>query len=121
VPAEEHLLAGGLDLRLVDTARGPRLAGGGDLDALAWVVNGALDHGSEELRRALEHGETYQARAELAGPPSETFDLDAARERWRERTGSELGDDVVVVGTTFTRSEALPRAVVLEILGRLGG
>jgi hypothetical protein len=63
----------------------------------------------------IERGEDVMEPPVFARRADAPFE--AARTRWRERTGQDVGDDAVVVSTSFlTQAVVLPRRALLEIL-----
>jgi hypothetical protein len=89
------------------------------LEALAWIINPAVTGRLPQLADTLARGEDVSMDQRFAvRPPSEDV-LPEDRVRWHELTGEELGEDVYMVGTTFTREVVLPRKTLQEILQAL--
>ena len=113
----------GLNIVLEQTPSGPILSTKDRwLEPLAWVVNSAAAGGSAAgLADALERGDdlSVQGLFAMRPEPGDPF-VEEAKARWREWTGNDAGDDIYVVGTTFTDHEvAIPRLALIEILTKL--
>lgn len=113
----------GLNLLLEQTPAGPILSTKDRwLEPLAWVVNSAVTDGKAAgLAHALERGGdlSVQGLYAMRPEPGDPF-LEEAKVRWREWTGNDAGDDIYVVGTTFTEHQiAIPRLALMEILTKL--
>jgi hypothetical protein len=108
----DTLTAGGLTLPLVQGPFGPSISPMTDeAKPLSWAV-GEIPG----LARALERGEEAATGQCRVRRPGEDEDLTEARRRWRELTGEELGEDVVIVDASLIRRRlALPRAALLGI------
>ena len=113
----------GLSIPLEQTPSGPIMSVEDQrLAPLAWVVNSALTEGSARgLADALERGSDLIVQGLYATRPEPDDPLvDDARRNWRELSGSDAGEDVYVVGTTFCSNEfVIPRSALKEILTTL--
>ena len=109
-----------LSLPLRWTPMGPLLSTEDEsLEALAWIINPAVTGRLPQLADTLARGEDVSMDQRFAvRPPSEDV-LPSDRVRWHELTGEELGEDVYMVGTTFTREVVLPRKTLQDILQAL--
>jgi hypothetical protein len=113
----------GLNILLEQTPAGPILSTKDRwLESLAWVVNSAAAGGSAAgLADALERGDdlSVQGLYAMRPEPDDPF-VEEAKARWREWTGNDAGDDVYIVGTTFTEHQiVIPRLALIEILTKL--
>jgi hypothetical protein len=106
-----------LSLPLRWTPMGPLLSTEDEsLEALAWIINPAVTDRLPQLAEKLASREEVSMDQRLAVPLA-LDDLEAKDHlRWRELTGSELGEDVYMVGTTFTQEVVLPRQTLLLFL-----
>ncbi|MCG8419054.1 MAG: hypothetical protein MJE77_14050 [Proteobacteria bacterium] len=114
----------GLRMLLEKTPTGPILSLADQwLEPLSWVVNSAVTGGiAAGLADALERGDDlfteglYAARPE---PDDEAF-IEDGKKRWREWTGQDAGEDIYVVGTTFSdNAVVIPRLALMEIVTKL--
>lgn len=109
-----------LSLPLQDTPTGPVLSISKTfLDPIAWIVNTALGDDIEQFVDDLTRGvnifiKTFSA-IHLA--PNDIVPEDQAQ--WRKLTGEELGEDVYMVGSSFTHEVILPRQTLLLIVQTL--
>jgi hypothetical protein len=121
--AEQTLKAAGVELPLADTPAGPLIAprAAGELEPLAWVINGAFGGTWDDLAELLRMGEDARSGGPYAYRPTELDDdVDAAAARWRELSGSDPGDDVLIVGPGWATGRLLvPRAALIELIERL--
>jgi hypothetical protein len=110
----DTLIAGGLTLPLTDPDApfGPSIAPSSPEAAiLSWAVGQLPD-----LAERLERGEEVSDQAARVRRPASGEELSAHVARWRELTGQDLGDDVMIVDARVTRrSLALPRLALLAI------
>jgi hypothetical protein len=114
------IVVGGLSVPLEATDSGPAVSARDPrLAPLAWVVNSALA-GRLPLAEAIERGESTRWRGQYASrrePGEHRVRLERA---WRGLTGTDPGEDVYVLGTSFLSDELLvPRGVLAELLRRL--
>lgn len=111
----------GLALPLKPTEAGPLLAS----DQLFWeplahVVNAAVTGALPQLAERLEYGQDAIVQGLFAARPQPGEDLAEPRAHWKQWTGTDAGDDVYVVGTTFTPHEVvIPRRALQQILEEL--
>ncbi len=115
------LTAHGLTLALRDTPFGPLVAPQtGELRPLELILNQAATGDFPELADALARGTEAGTPYYLIRRPDPRDDVAAARERWRERTGGELGDDAYVLAVDFyDERPMIPRAVLRDLLDEL--
>lgn len=111
----------GLSLVLQPTPHGPLLSTkDGEWEPLTWVINAALTGNFPQLADALERGADAVVQGLYAVRPNPLDSTAEAKARWKAATGSDVGDDFYVVGTTFIRDEVvIPRKVLQELLSVL--
>ncbi|MBX7196266.1 MAG: hypothetical protein K1X94_29690 [Sandaracinaceae bacterium] len=116
-----QLRAAGLTLPLVRPPTGVLLdSRAGRLDPLVWLVNGGVTGALPGLRDALRDGGTVHDALLSMYPAGPGFDRERAREVWRELSGQELGDDVILIAFDLADELlAVPRAAALELLDAL--
>lgn len=110
----------GLSILLEQTPAGPIMSVEDQrLEPLAWVVNSAIAGGAAAgLADALARGDDLIVQGLYAARPEPDDPLvDEGRQDWLELTGSEAGEDIYTVGTTFCEHEfVIPRPALTEIL-----
>ncbi len=112
--------AGGLRLPLIHTADGPRIEPDGELSGLAEFVNGFLNGVFEgDVRALVRAGEGVGRGGVYARSLPDGLDPIEEGAPWHRLTGSELGDDAVMAGSSVTGAFVLPRSALLEILDRM--
>ncbi len=111
----------GLSLVLRSTPDGPLLSTkNGEWEPLAWVINAALTGNFPQLADALERGADAVVQGLYAVRPNPLDSMAEVKARWKAATGTDVGDDFYVVGTTFIRDEVvISRNVLQEILSTL--
>ena len=85
------------------------------LDPIAWLINSALGDDTEQFANDLAHGKEISIKAFSAVPLAVNEIVPEDRVRWHQLTGSELGEDVYMVSSTFTHEVILPRQTLLQI------
>jgi hypothetical protein len=115
------LTADGLRLPLRPTAEGPLLATVDTVwEPLGDALNAAVTGAIPDLAERLERGEDVVLQGMFIARPQPDDNLDRLSNPWRLWTGTEPGDDVYVVGTTFRQLEVVvPRQALRHILGEL--
>ncbi len=89
------------------------------LQPIEWIINSAVIGEIPQLTDHLARAEDAFTEGFFAvRPPSEDV-LPKDWARWRELTGEELGEDVYMVGTTFTHEVVMPRKTLLQIIQAL--
>ncbi|MGB0386097.1 MAG: hypothetical protein ACPGWR_14920 [Ardenticatenaceae bacterium] len=115
------LTVNNLSLPLKWTPMGPLLSTEDKfLEPIAWLVNPAVARQNSEFVDSLVRRDEVFIQTHFAVPlePEEIEPED--RVRWRQLTGSELGEDVYMVGTTFlTHGVILPSQTLLGIFQAL--
>jgi hypothetical protein len=112
--------AGGISLPLESTPEGVLATMTGDgRDSIAWALNAAVTEWLPDLRSALARGDEVVKDPIVLIRDVRPDDLAPLRERWREWTGDELGDDFYVVGSGFAPTVAVPRPVLIRLLDQL--
>jgi hypothetical protein len=106
--------ADGLRLATEPGPDGPRLSTDDPQTApLAAVLNAAATGALEGLDEALRRGEGAETPIERVRRPYPGDEFPAERERWRRLTGEDPGEDVYVVGTSYTPGVmVVPRAAL---------
>lgn len=114
------LTAGGLSLPLATAPDGPQVLGErGELEALTLALNSGVGGWMPELRAAVAAGEDAIRSPVAVTRPRPGIEYADARAIWRRHAGSDPGEDVYVVATTFSPAVVVPRDVLLELLDRL--
>ena len=109
-----------LSLPLMYTPTGPVLLIEDKLlDPIAWVINSALGSDISHFADSLARGDDVFIEQLYAVRPKPDEVLSEDQTRWRELTGSELGEDVYLLGTTFTHQLVVPRQTLQEIFQAL--
>lgn len=120
VSSEAVLNINNLSLSLMGTPFGPVLATKNkSLESIAWLVNSALGNNISHFTESLSRGEDIFLQHPLRAVRPLTSNLSEARAQWRELTGSELGEDVYMVGSRFTDQVVLPRQTLLDLVQTL--
>ena len=114
----DTLKIAGLDLKLIPSTTGPRLATEDPRVApLAWVVNAGLAGVLPDLASAVESGREVITQGLSAARPDPGEDLSEQKAGWRALTGTPAGEDLYILGATFSSERMLvPRQVLLDIL-----
>lgn len=85
------------------------------LQPIEWIINAAAIGQIPEFVEMLSQGEQASTEGFFAVPLA-LDDIEAKdHAQWHELTGEELGEDVYMVGTTFTSEVVLPRQTLLQI------
>lgn len=114
---EEFLEVAGVRIPLTDAFAGLQLDPARPFEALSWVVNAWIHGEFPGLLERLECGADAVAPAGQVTRPAQGDITEERVARWRDTTGTELGDDPVLVTSEMTtRSLLLPRHVVVELL-----
>jgi hypothetical protein len=117
------LHAAGIELPLAGTPAGPLIdaAASGELEPLAWVVNGGFGGVWSDLRERLGRGDDARSGGPYARKPTELDDdVEEAGERWRRLGGSPPEGDGLIVGVHWDEHRLLvPRAALLELIDAL--
>jgi hypothetical protein len=117
------LHAAGIELPLTGTPAGPLIdaAASGELEPLAWVVNGGFSGVWSNLREQLARGDDVRSGGPYARRPTELDDdVSEAGERWRRHGGSPPDGDGLLVGTSWEDKRLLvPRAALLDLIDAL--
>ncbi|MGB0387433.1 MAG: hypothetical protein ACPGWR_21660 [Ardenticatenaceae bacterium] len=109
-----------LSLPLKWTPMGPLLSTEDKfLEPIAWIVNPPVASKNSHFADSLARGDDVFMQRLYAVRPKPDEVLPEDRALWRELTGSELGQDVYLLGTTFTRQLVLPRQTLQEIVQAL--
>ena len=110
-----------LSLPLKWTPTGPLLSTQDKyLEPIAWIINPAITGQIPDFADKLARGEDISLVHRFAVRPAPDELLPEDQMRWKELTGSELGEDVYMVGTTFiTHDVILPRQTLLSIFQAL--
>ncbi|HEX2690839.1 MAG TPA: hypothetical protein VHN14_29705 [Kofleriaceae bacterium] len=114
---ERFIEAAGVKITLTDTGAGLELDPIRPFEALAWVANNWSNGEFPDLLDLVERAE------DAIGPRSSVTRAlageitDARRALWREATGTDIGDDPVVVRSEMTpRNLLLPRRALIALL-----
>jgi len=115
------LTVNNLTLPLKWTPTGPLLSTEDKyLEPIAWIINPAVTGRIPDFADQLARGEDISMVHRFAARPEPDELLPQDQARWKELTGSELGEDVYMVGTTFITHEViLPRQTLQEIFQAL--
>lgn len=106
----------GLELHLDSTGR-IRPKSDDLLGRLRWLVDAHLSGDMPSLVESIERREPRDDGALFAYAVESDQDLSSARERWRHRTGTELGEDVYCLALRWRGPDFyLPRQVLLKVL-----
>jgi hypothetical protein len=90
------------------------------LEPIAWIINPAVTGRIPDFADKLARGEDISMIHRFAARPEPDELLLEDQVRWKELTGSELGEDVYMVGTTFiTHDVILPRQTLRSIFQAL--
>jgi hypothetical protein len=110
----------GLRLPLIHTADGPRIGPGDEFEGLADLVNGFLNGLFEgDVLALLREGGGVARGGVYAREVPDGLDAEEEGAPWRRLTGSPLGDDPVMAGSSVSGAFVLPRAALVEILERM--
>jgi hypothetical protein len=117
----KYLKVDTLELPLVISVSGPFLSiENKDLEPLAWIVNDLVKGDLPDLLVRIKNGESFHNNSLYVSRPSQNQHAQNLRIKWKQLTNAEAGDDVYIVGTTFTQNELLiPRKILQEVIDEL--
>jgi hypothetical protein len=114
---EKFIEAGGVRITLTDAAAGLQLDPVRPFEALAWVANDWIYGRFPDLLERIERGEDAIGPRGSVTRPAAADITDERRALWRDATGTDIGDDPLLVSSEMThRSLLLPRRALVEIL-----
>lgn len=114
---EPAVEAAGVRLPLTEAGYGLQLDPVPPFEALAYVVNEWISGRLPELLERVERGEDAIGPRGRATRPAAADRTDATAAPWRDATGSDVGDDPVMIASDMThRKLLLPRRALIDIV-----